>query len=328
MTPESSSKKQSVSATLGQLEFPVLDRSARLVLQSGLYSRLSISQDEIVKTIVVGDASAREGGAHDEAHMRTVALVRYQRRLESLGVCMPKTRIEESLSELGAPTIEMVVERIPNATALVTLPLAAAGDQYQFVACITREMTKVIHSQYGEMPVGYDSGFDNFILYGGCCYLIDIYPPRLGYLVRDDGCIERLPPERLLVNYPEVALLPPGKIAELQRCYYTPEGTAEHIAVWAIATACARQDLDAHGHWWRLESAQSATEAVYDTLRHEGFARSVDPLHSFLSSVRGTEAVRHRHARVQSRFAPAFFQWESICNLFSPQPAKDHVWAR
>ena len=107
----------------------------------------------------------------------------YYHELRQAGVNVPHSSIRLQL-ESDRLTVRVDSEYIPQPRhCLLMAAEADARLMVRIMAGVTGEMLKVIATMRGPRPIGYDSGFNNFLYREeeDRVYCPDFYPPRLGF---------------------------------------------------------------------------------------------------------------------------------------------------
>jgi choline kinase len=106
------------------------------------------------------------------------------------------------------------------------------------------ETLKILCTEKGTQPIGYDISPQNYILQHSendqdrKIYLVDFYPPRLVVMSEDKTTILL---HECLVDYPETKEAAEGERKErLQECYYTSAGMLRQFTHWFVATRYAK----------------------------------------------------------------------------------------
>ena len=281
---------------------------------SGSYSKINVTDNLIIKTNSIAGLS-QPLELHRELLSRKASVEVYYTRLNQIGVTMPETQIAIDTDE-NEPTLVITAKKIPAPNNFIQLPSASSSTQQSLLAGMLSELIKIINTHPTTTPIGYDSGFDNFISHNQKCYLIDIYPARLGYEVLADGSNKELPSPKLLVNYPEKEALNAVRQTAMRRFYYTPEGTLEHFTTWALGTVFA---ADPSCNWEKVKSSTTTAdvlEVICDTLSSNQKSELIDHLEVYLNSVSGQHELEHRLHSNANRYAKSIKQWRATCHFF------------
>jgi hypothetical protein len=280
----------------------------------GRYSEVLIGREKLEKRNYV-DTAEDPLSMTREAKSRCQETIRYLSRLKEVGVSLPAMKVSLDIRQ-SRPCIVITAEKIKAPHNLIQVAQAAPQEKVTIITGVFTEMMKIVGTQNGARPVGYDSGFDNFVSVGGRCFLVDVFPPRMGYKTLPDRSTEVLPLAERLINYGERENLSPERQAQMQRYYYTPEGTIEHLITWALSSAFA---TDSEMTWERAKETPLAQEIIAtarSVLLAAGNAQLVTHLDEYLTSQRGLQELSYRFMRTPVRLKTALAQWEAVCRLF------------
>ena len=284
-------------------------------IKLGSYAEIMLDGQQLVKSNIVGDSTCSEV-ALEEAKKRVALTEYYHDQLIEADVTLPQTYVCLGRHSSGAPTVEIHAQKISAPNALIKLPTAHLSEQVSTVRAIMKEVVKIIRTQYGDRPIGYDTGFDNFIVVGDCAYLVDIYPPRVAHSVATTGECAPLEQKELLIGYPEAAPLSPKQEEKLKNYYYTPNGTIQHFTLWALAVTHCLHAVAGAADLMNTPRSREITAVVYDVLQGEGTSSLVSSLKSFLISEGGQSELLQFYTKAQERYAIALRTWRTVCHLF------------
>lgn len=281
----------------------------------GRYSEIHVVGDLIVKSNSIGDCSSPESQSTRLVDRKNSVELYYE-NLKDIRVNMPEMEISLGETIAGLPALIVTAEKISAPNNFIQLPTASASEQTKLIAGMLQELLKVVDTHHTATPIGYDSGFDNFVSHDDKCYLIDIYPPRLGFKRSEDGSVEKLGFSELLINYPEKDNLSPERQNLMRRYYYTPEGAMEHFTTWAIATVFS---TDTDCSWEKIKNTAGVSavkDVIFSTLSTAGKGVLVDHIKSYLNSSSGQQEISYRMPRNAQRYAVLIEQWRNTCHLF------------
>lgn len=283
-------------------------------LMKGRYSEVLVGPSIIEKRNFVDGGGDIMSSAR-EAAQRLSDVQRYLGELARLGVNVPQTVAELDLTSASTPTIVLRSEKVAAPHNLIQLATVPWGERCVLISGMLVELLKIVSTQNGETPIGYDSGLDNFVTRDGRCYLVDVYPPRLGFRADADGSTALIDSDMRLINYPEKENLSPARQSQMRRFYYTPEGSIEHFATWAISAALIGADSGSDNHACG-DRYQELCSSMGNDLMRGGREDLAQHLYAYLGSERGRSELGYRLIRTPQRFLEARKQWEATCHLF------------
>ncbi|MEA3494371.1 MAG: hypothetical protein U9R38_08350 [Candidatus Margulisiibacteriota bacterium] len=225
-----------------------------MLISKGVYSAGNVSRvilngrSMLVKRMPVPDIMER-ALLECELKRRRRDLAVYYERLRDAEVNVPHTYIKLSPRGEFFPEshgldrqILLISDEIPALNAF----LAVQRTDYDMVTNIIltcfEETLKIARTVESCRPIGADLWLANFVVHENRAWLVDIYPPRLGFRYASGGCPVRLSEHELLINYPEGPELGYEKIARLRGSYYSIQGMIVHFTSCALSAYYSKFD--------------------------------------------------------------------------------------
>jgi molybdopterin-guanine dinucleotide biosynthesis protein A len=265
------------------------------------------SRENVFRKSLVVPFSGNVQPILDEFQQRRDDVRLYYQSLRAAGVTMPEMTINLDI-DFSRSQLELLIDAASLPThisALMTSAEAGSDTMERLMQSLTVEMLKVVQTMKTDFPIGYDSGFNNFIYLPseGRISAVDIYPPRLAFGIDSEKQPFPLPSDRLLINYPEMESLDPAQLDRLKRWYYTRAGTLEHIYSWAVASYFA--DSSRPLTWKDICNEPvpgNLAQLVCDLARQDGFTQEADQLRSWAGSESFQEHISYRLEAVRKRY--------------------------
>ena len=204
-------------------------------ISNSSYARIEIEAGQIIKRYIFASGSTAT------LERRSSDLMLYDRTLRDIGFNIPASSIGIEAFNSGGHVLVIRQQYIEHPNALLECSRSSEDQAFRVVGACFSESIKLLHGLGSDRPVGYDISFTNFIVPNfNSAYGIDIYPPRLGFLIDSNGSLITIPMERRLLDYPESDPHSSEQIeARRRRFYYTQEGLVENLLPMAIASCFA-----------------------------------------------------------------------------------------
>ncbi|KAL7516636.1 hypothetical protein ACHAWX_001632 [Stephanocyclus meneghinianus] len=242
--------------------------------------------------------------SHQDAESRATDIRKYHHLLEVANVAVPSplvVNVKDSNIVVQSPWIQPMKTNRENYHNCFH-QIANGDSQLQDAITLSafEETLKIIRTEKGTQPIGYDISPQNYILQHNendrdqKIYLVDFYPPRIAIMSNDGKSILL---DECLVDYPETKEPAEGKRKErLQECYYTSAGMLRQFTHWFVATRYAKNKKSVGGI---IKECKPLLNEMMDRLQNEEDKSLRDKLHEYVHGTCFMQDLKDRLPKVR-----------------------------